>query len=122
MSRKFKTLAFAKEARKAGVSDLKLSQAIDECERGLIDAQLGGGLIKKRIAREGAGKSGGYRTIIALQAGEKAFFLELFAKNDRENLPDTDLQALKQLANLLLGLTDAQLKTALRLGEFQELE
>jgi hypothetical protein len=71
--RTFKDDEFAKRARKAGISDSSLARAIHEVENGLVDANLGGGIVKKRIAREGAGKSRGYRTIIAFQKPDRAF-------------------------------------------------
>jgi hypothetical protein len=82
----YKNSWFAKFARKERISDAALCVAIDRAGRGLIDADLGSGLIKQRVAREGAGKSGGYRTLIFFRAGERSIFVFGFAKSDKANL------------------------------------
>jgi len=84
--RTFKTKWLARFARRERIADKSLREAIERAERGLIDADLGGGLIKQRVARQGQGRSGGYRTIIAYRAKERAVFFYGFAKNDRENI------------------------------------
>lgn len=101
----FKNKSFARFARKAGVSDGMLRETIANAERGLIDADLGGGVIKQRIARPGAGKSGGFRTIILFRASTLAFFVHGFAKNERDNIRDDELAAFKMLAVDLLTTT-----------------
>jgi len=73
----------------------------------LIDADLGGGVIKQRVAREGQGKSGGFRTMILFKLGSRAFFVHGFAKNEQDNLDDAELAALKKLAIRMLGYNDA---------------
>ena len=103
-----------------GVSDIKLSHAIMEIEAGLIDAELGAGIIKKRLAREGEGKSGGYRTIIVYKRGDRAIFLYAFPKNVMENIDGKTLKNLKLLAKSYNILTEAQLLTAIREGKFVE--
>lgn len=75
----FKTRWMARFARKAGIDDALLVEAIDRAERGLIDADLGGGVIKQRVGRSGQGRSGGYRTLIAFRFGDLAFFIYGFA-------------------------------------------
>ena len=65
----FKNKPFARFARKCEISDSELCQAIKDADCGLIDANLGGGVIKQRIARKGSGKSGGFRTMILFKAG-----------------------------------------------------
>jgi len=84
--RTFKTRWFARFARREGMSDEALREAIERAERGLIDADLGGGLIKQRIARPGGGRSGGYRTIIAYRIADRAVFLDGFAKSEQGNI------------------------------------
>jgi hypothetical protein len=79
---------------KKGFGDKVLAEAVERAEKGLIDAELGGGLIKQRIARPGKGKSGGYRTVIVYRSGELAVFMYGFAKNVRENIEDRELYAL----------------------------
>jgi hypothetical protein len=70
----FKTKSFARFARKARITDVALCAAVADAARGLIDADLGGGVVKQRIARQGEGTSGGFRTIILFRAGKRAFF------------------------------------------------
>ena len=82
----YKTRLFAKWARKEGLFDGFLSQAIQEMEAGLIDADLGGGVYKKRIALPGRGKRGGARTIIAYRTNQVAFFIFGYSKNKKDNL------------------------------------
>lgn len=98
----FRTKPFTRFARKARLSDSSLIAAINAAERGLIDADLGGGVIKQRIAREGGGKSGGFRTIILFRAGARAFFVHGFAKNERDNINENELVAFRLLATQLL--------------------
>ena len=79
----FKNKAFMRFGKKAGIGDALLYEAIRDAERGLIAADLGGGVIKQRIARLGQGKSGGFRTLIVFRTGARAFFVHGFAKNER---------------------------------------
>jgi hypothetical protein len=88
--------------------------------RGLIDADLGGGVIKQRIARQGGGKSGGFRALILLKAGERAFFVHGFAKSDRDNIRNDELAALKRLAAELLNYDNAALAKAIAAGVLTE--
>jgi len=89
---------------------------------GLIDAKLGAGLFKKRVAFPGKGKRGGWRTLLGFQAGEKAFFLYVFAKNNLENIDDSELKALKFLAKYYLALKPDDIEKALRCGELEEMK
>jgi hypothetical protein len=118
--RKFKNNSFARFARKARIADATLCEAIGNAERGLIDADLGGGVIKQRIARPGKGKSGGFRTIILFRAGARAFFAHGFAKNKQENIRDDELAAFKMLAAELSAYDDAALAKAIEAGVFME--
>ena len=99
----FRNKAFTRFAKKAGLDDAVLCKAIRDAERGLIAADLGGGVIKQRIARPGQGKSGGFRTLIILKAGVCAFLVYGFAKNEKDNIGKDDLAALKILASELLA-------------------
>ena len=90
---------FARWADKEGVSDAALLAAMDEISRGLIDANLGGHVFKKRVGIGGRGKSGGVRTLLALRVGDRAFFVFGFAKNERSNVSDKELETLKRLAS-----------------------
>jgi hypothetical protein len=96
--RLFKSKSFRKFAQKERLSDAALCSVIKEVEAGKIDADYGGGVIKQRIARAGAGKSGGYRSVILYRRGERAFFVHGFAKNKQDNINDKDVRTLKDLA------------------------
>jgi len=109
----FKNKPFDRFARKVALSDKSLCQAVHDAERGLLAADLGGGVIKQRVARSGGGKSGGFRTLILFRAGSRAFFVHGFAKNDRDNIDDDELAALRRLAAILLAYDDAALSQAL---------
>lgn len=91
----FKNKAFNKWAAKEGLNDGVLRTAIEEIALGLMDADLGGHLFKKRVALGGRGKSGGARTLLVYRAGDKAFFVYGFAKNARANISAKELKALK---------------------------
>lgn len=112
----FKNRPFARFARKAGLSDAALLTAIRDAERGLVDADLGGGVIKQRVARPGGGKSGGFRTIILFRAGTRAFFVHGYAKNDQANIRDDELAAFRMLAAGLLGYQDEAIARAVNAG------
>lgn len=109
----FKNKAFARFARRSGIADASLCKAVQDAERGLLDADLGGGVIKQRVARSGGGKSGGFRTLILFRVGERAFFVHGFAKNERDNIDDDELAALRKLAAEMLAYHDTALKKAL---------
>lgn len=91
--RVFKTRDFARFARKEGIDDERLCEAIERAERGLIDADLGGGVIKQRVARPGKGRSGGYRTLIAYRNEARAVFVYGFAKSAKDNVSPAELAA-----------------------------
>lgn len=116
----FQNTNFRAFARKHKIAEAKLCEAVARAERGLVDADLGGGVIKQRIARPGAGKSGGFRSLILFQIGDRAFFAYGFAKNQRENIADRDLKAFKSLAKQVLFYSDGQLQAALDDGVFIE--
>lgn len=114
------TKEFSRFARKAGLLDAKLLQAAGDVAKGQYDADLGGGVFKQRVAREGGGKSGGFRTIILFKVGGHSFFAHGFAKNNKANVSAKELKALKQLANVLIGFSDEQLQAAKAAGELSE--
>src|SRR5437660_12214531 len=97
-----------------------LREAVARAEQGGIDADLGGGVIKQRIARPGHGKSKGYRTIILLRRGARAFFVYGFAKSERANIGPPEVAEFKEAAKHILVLTDKQLAELLRRGDFVE--
>lgn len=112
----YKNKAFSKWAGKEGVSDSALKAAVEEMANGLIDADLGGQVYKKRVAVGGKGKSGGVRTLLAYKVDDKAFFVYGFAKNARSNIKDDELKALKLYAKSLLGYSDRELAKAVKAG------
>lgn len=104
--RVFKIRGFARFARSERLADDALAGAIAQAEKGLVDADLGAGLIKLRVARPGGGKRGGYRTLIAYRAGARAVFLFGFAKNERDNITPAQLADLKAAAADILRRGD----------------
>lgn len=119
-TRIYKNRWFAKFASREGISDATLVAAIDQANRGLIDADLGGGLIKQRVARVGGGKSGGYRTLVFFRHEERAIFAFSFAKSDRANLSAVEQRTYKQAARIVLALTQAQIDVEVREGRLFE--
>lgn len=118
--RVFKTKPFGRFARSEGISDGALREAVARAEAGRIDADLGGGVIKQRVARPGEGKSGGFRTIVSFRHGERAFFVYGFAKSDRDNIAPDELKAFRRLAAEMLKLDDRALAAATANGTFTE--
>ena len=118
----FKNKAFTRFARKAQIGDLMLCEAIDDAERGLIAADLGGGVIKQRIARRGQGKSGGFRTLIVFRAGARAFFMHGFAKNEKDNIGKDELVALRKLASALLAYDNKAIEQVVASGTLMEVK
>ena len=116
----FKSRSFHRFATSEGISDSALIDAVARAERGLIDADLGGEVIKQRIARPGQGRSGGYRTIILFRRGAKAFFEYGFSKSRRANLNDIEEAEFKQAAKRVLALSENHLAELLKRGEFVE--
>lgn len=112
---------FARFADKQDISDDDLREAVSRAERGLIDADLGGGVIKQRIARKGQGKSGGFRSVILFRQGERAFFVYAFAKSDRDNIDQSELSTYKTAAAVYLNYTDDELALFLKQGTLMEI-
>ncbi len=119
--RLYKLKAFARFQRRERIFDKALVKAVESAESGLVDADLGGGLIKQRVARQGQGKSGGFRTIIAYRRGTRAVFLFGFAKSERENLDDDELAHWQRVGQLYLGLDDDGLDAAIAADELTEI-
>jgi hypothetical protein len=116
----YKTKNFERWARKAGLGDNSLCKAVREMERGLHDADLGGGVFKKRIARLGQGKRDGFRTIVATNKGGNWFFIFGWPKNERSNINDREEAALKRMAAHLLTMTPKDLSVAEDNNEIME--
>ena len=113
---------FDKFARKQAIADAALIEAVARAERGQIDADLGGGVIKQRVAREGGGKSGGYRTLILFRASARAVFVFGFAKSGKANVTTRELWELRQAAAATLALADAQIEAEIDGGRLIEVQ
>jgi hypothetical protein len=122
MMRLFKTPSFQKDLANSDLTDADLRAAVVEIERGLIDAHLGGELVKKRVARPASGKRGGYRTILAYRRGDRLVFMHLFAKNEKATTDKKELAALKALAKYYMALTHPELDTAVIKQALKEIE
>lgn len=118
----FKNKAFNKWVSKEGLNDNLLRNAVTEIEQGLVQADLGGHVFKKRVAIAGRGKSGGARTLLAYKEGDKAFFIYGFAKNARTNIKGDELKGLKAYAKVLFRYSDKALKIATDAGLLIEVE
>lgn len=116
----YKTRWFARWARKEGLSDKVLCRAVGEMSTGLFEANLGGSLFKKRIARSGHGKRGGFRTIVATNLKDRWFFVYGFAKNERDNIDEEEEAALEKLAVRLLTMPPHAMVAALQADELVE--
>merc|ERR1711881_345404 len=117
-ARIFRTKWFTRFARKAAISDGDLRQAVSRAEAGMIDADLGAGVIKQRIARKNAGRSGGFRSILLFRSGRIVFFVYAFAKSDRDDIRSDELDGFRQLAASMLEYTDEDLALGLSEGAF----
>ena len=120
--RVFKTRLFDRWASREGVTDEALLTAVDEIERGLVDARLGGHLVKKRVAIGGRGKRAGVRTILAYKQGDRVFFLDGFAKKDKDNVSVDALRELKRRAVRWIGYNEAEIKYHIDNGRVMEVK
>jgi hypothetical protein len=116
----FKSRWFERFARKEGIGDEILREAVARAERGQIDADLGGGVIKQRLPRPGAGRAKGYRGIILFLRGKRAFFVYGFAKSRQANLDAGEEETYKEAARVILNLGDTALERLLSRGDFSE--
>jgi hypothetical protein len=116
----YKTKWFNRWAKKEGLNTASLCLAVAEMLNGLYEADLGGSVLKKRIARDGQGKSGGFRTLIATNKKDRWFFIYGFAKNERSNIDEDEEEALKKLATSLLLLSDESLAQSESKGKIIE--
>lgn len=116
----FKNGWFGRFSRKENIAADVLWDAVKRAERGLIDADLGGGVIKQRIARPGEGKSGGYRSIVLFRQGDKAYFVYGFAKSELDNIRKNEVNQFQRMAKHVFSLTDEQLHQLIVAGQFEE--
>jgi hypothetical protein len=117
----FKTRTLAKFTRQHGVSDESLVEAVQRAKRGLIDADLGGQIIKQRVARPGQGKRGGFRMLIGF-GSDRAVYLFGFAKNERENISHGELLSLREIAASFLNAGAKEIVRALNDGTLIEVQ
>ena len=121
MKRVFKTRHFCRWMRKTELTDSALCVAVAEMAQGLIDADLGGGVVKKRVGLAGRGKRAGARTLVATNKGNRWFFVFGFEKNTRANISDDEREALQDIAQDLLARTGQQLDLAVEDGALEEI-
>lgn len=117
---KLMTRAFVRFARKERVPGAALAEAVERIGEGSIDADLGGGLFKQRVARPGQGRSGGWRTIIVYRSGERAIFVHGFAKSAKSNLSPKELAELKRLAGVILAMKTKDVRVMIESGDWIE--
>lgn len=116
------TRAFARFARRERVPGAALAEAIARIGEGSIDADLGGGLFKQRVARPGQGRSGGWRTIIVYRTGDRAVFVHGFAKSAKSNLSPKELAELKRLASVILAVKAKDIRALIESGDWIEVD
>jgi hypothetical protein len=117
-----KTTSFSKFARREGLSDRTLQDVEADMEQGSLGDALGSSVYKKRVARPGKGKRGGYRTIYAFKKGQRVFFIEGYAKNEKSNLTGKELKAVRKAASIMLSWTDLELDKVVRQGSLVEVK
>lgn len=120
--RVFATKEFARFARKERIGSSQLFEAVNRAGKGMIDADLGGRVIKQRVARQGQERSGGYRMIIAFRSGDRSVFMYGFAKSSKANLSDDELEVYRRLAIVFLEADDTKLQRLIAAGELKEVE
>ena len=116
----FKNAWFVRFARKERISDAALCDAVARAESGLIDADLGGGVLKQRVARPGAGRSGGYRTLVFFRVGTRAVFAFGFAKSALANIDPDEERDFKRTAKMVLSFGEADMDRLVAMNEFEE--
>ena len=112
---------FTRFAGKEGITDTELKEAVNRLEAGQAEADLGGGVYKMRVARQGEGKAGSYRVIVLFKSEERTFFVYGFAKSVMANISDKQLRNFKKTAKVVLGLTDKQLDDIIKKGAYLEI-
>lgn len=118
----FKTKSFNKWANKSRLTDSNLLQAVEEIKKGLLEANLGGNLYKKRVATSTKGKSGGFRTLLAYKKGKVVFFVYGFGKGQKGNISNKEEEDLKNAAEVYLGFDDETIQSAINIGSLIEVK
>jgi hypothetical protein len=116
----YKTKWVTRFTRREKIEDGDLAEAVRRAGRGLIDADLGGGIIKQRVARAGQGRSGGFRMLLTYREGHRAVFLYGFAKNERENISDDELQTLREIGAAWLVADARRIERAIKESALRE--
>lgn len=117
----FKTKTLARFTRQHGIDDASLVVAVENAMRGLVDADLGGHIIKQRVARPGQGKRGGFRMLVGIRP-DRAIFLFGFAKNERENIDDDQLRTLRDIVASWFAADETKISQALKVGLLIEVQ
>jgi hypothetical protein len=117
----FKNKWFARFAQKNRIDDEALKSAVSDIEAGNFDASLGGFVYKQRVAREGGGKRGGYRTIVLFKQGDRAFFVYGFAKSKRDNIEDHEMVEFKNAAKQYFAYSQDEINRAIRAEKIFEI-
>ena len=120
MTRSLKTKGFARFARREGLLDSALCLTVQEMERGLVDADLGGGVVKQRLSRPGQGTSGGYRAIVVFRRRRRAVFVFGYAKSSRSTVDPRELAGFRLLAKHVLAMCAGDVDRAVETGAFEE--
>lgn len=118
----FKTKVFAKFANKERINDFTLCETVKRAEKGLVDADLGGCIIKQRVGRKGQGRSSGYRVLIAVRLGKRYVFMDGFAKNEKDNISDDELFALKEYGSAWLRADEKSIEFSIKNGKLIEVK
>lgn len=120
--RVLKTKVFSKFAKRQKISDSMLCEAVERAEKGIVDADLGGNIIKQRLAREGGGRSKGYRVLIAVRLKTRYVFMDGFAKNEKDNIDEDELDALREYGSAWLNAGEEKIKLSLKEGKLEEIK
>jgi hypothetical protein len=119
--RVFRTKEFTRFAKRQRIGDRALCDAVARAGRGIIDADLGGGLIKQRVARPGQGRSGGFRTLIVYRAAARSVFVYGFAKSERANIDPDELMFWRKVAAAFMTMAEAAIAASILTGEITEM-
>lgn len=116
----FVTKTCAREARRLKIGSPELCGAGESVERGAVDADLGGGMIKQRIARPNAGRSGGFRAIILNLHDNRLLFVDIYAKSRLDNISKRDMAAYRALSKFIRNLSEEKFSDMLKNGSIVE--
>lgn len=118
----YTTKGFARFARRQRIENDALCEAVSRAEQGLIDADLGGGVIKQRVPRPGHGRTGGFRTVLFYRMKVRAVFVDGFAKSNQDNIDDDDLERFRKLAAEFMSYDAKQVGKLVKAGAGIEVE